>query len=635
VSGRHSANSMHAVRQLVLRPIRTSLLTIRGKILLAFLVLAAITFTLGRSAVNSVVESGRLVVQTYDRPLMSISYARLAQANFTEMRLNLALREGATEPEKREQLATRLNELAKSVRDDLDVAEERASSRNAINAARQALTDFEAWDALRLSRSDDTATRDALHRQAEVILQSLDNLGELTAEDGFRDRERALRSIETYRRLSIAFTVAALVLSMIIAVLLARRMVRPIAAASRAARRIAAGELDTEIIHAGSDELGQLLGAMSLMRDNIRSMVEREIAERRSAQAQLVDAIESSAEGLALVDADRRILIANSQMAAFFPDEASGLAPGSTLPRACDSALTLPTAELRLADGRWLRLSRSNTENGGFVLIASDITLLKEREDVLRNAKEQADRANRLKTDFLTNMSHELRTPLSAIIGFSEMIAKETLGSIGKPKYREFAEDILLSGRHLLDIIGEILDVAKLQAGTMEIRPRLIHPRSIVDGSVRIVRKQAQEAGVTLSVAMVDDVPMVMGDPLRLRQVLLNLLSNAIKFTPSGKSVTVAVVKSREAIRFEVRDNGIGMAAADIPRALEPFGQVDTSLSRLHGGTGLGLPLSKLLVERHGSAMTVESEPGKGTTVWFTLPIVLPTVSGRPLENVL
>ncbi len=635
MSGRRSAKSLNTVWQLALRPIRTLPLTIRGKILLAFLALAAITFLLGRSAVNSVVESGRLVVQTYDRPLMSISYARLAQANFTEMRLNLALRENAPGPAKRERLATRLDELAKSVRDDLDVAEERASSENAVNAARQALIDFEAWDTLRLSSPDDSATQDALHRRAEVILQSLDNLGELTADDGFRDRERALRSIEAYRRLSIAFTAAALLLSMIIAVMLARRMVRPIATASRAARRIAAGELDAEITHAGSDELGELLAAMSLMRDNIRSMVECEIAERRSAQAQLVDAIESSAEGLALVDGDRRILIANSQMAAFFPDEVSGLAPGSALPRVCEDALTLATAELRLADGRWLRLSRSETENGGFVLIASDITLLKEREDVLRNAKEQADRANRLKTDFLTNMSHELRTPLSAIIGFSEMIVKETLGPIGKPKYREFADDILLSGRHLLDIISEILDVAKLQAGTMEIRPRLIHPRSIIDGSVRIVHKQAQEAGVILRVVIDDDLPMVMGDPVRLRQVLLNLLSNAIKFTPEGRSVTVAVDECRDGIRFEVRDNGIGMAAADIPRALEPFGQVDSSLSRQHGGTGLGLPLSKLLVERHGSIMTVESEPGQGTTVRFTLPVVLPTISGRSLENAL
>ncbi len=608
-------------------------MTIRGKIFLAFLALAAITFALGRYAVHSVVESGRLVVQTYDGPLMSISYARLAQANFTDMRLNMALREDTTDPVRREWLSKRLDELAKSVRDDLDVAEERASSPNATHAARQARIDFDAWNALRLDRADDAATRDALHRRAETMLQSLDDLGELTAEDGFRDRERALASIKAYRRLSIVFTVVAVLLSMVVAMLLARRMVQPIAAASRAAQRIAAGELEAEIASAGSDELAQLLAAMSLMRDNIRYMVEREIADRRSAQAQLVDAVESSVDGLVLVDGDRRILIANSQMASFFPD--SGLTPGNALPSVCDSALSLPTAELRLADGRWLRLSRSNTENGGFVLIASDITLLKEREDSLRTAKDHADRANRLKTEFLTNMSHELRTPLSAIIGFSELIAKETLGPIGRPKYRDFADDILHSGRHLLDIISEILDVAKLQSDTMELRPRLIHPRSLVDGSVRIVREQAHETGVTLGVVMSDDLPMIVGDPVRLRQVLLNLLSNAIKFTARGGSVTLKVAMCCDGVRFEVRDTGIGMAAGDIPRALEPFGQVDTSLSRRHGGTGLGLPLSRLLVERHGSAMTVESELGHGTMVYFTLPLALPTARARPLEKVL
>ena len=142
-----------------------------------------------------------------------------------------------------------------------------------------------------------------------------------------------------------------------------------------------------------------------------------------------------------------------------------------------DPAVTKATAELRLADGRWLHLSRSDTDDGGFVLIASDISLLMERESVLRAAKEEADRANRAKTDFLTNMSHELRTPLSAIIGFSEMIVRETYGPVSQPKYRDFADDILHSGQHLLDIISEILDVAKLQSGTMELRLKPLRPR--------------------------------------------------------------------------------------------------------------------------------------------------------------
>ena len=259
------------------------------------------------------------MVQTYDKPLMSISYARLAQADFIAMRLASVLLEGASEPARRDKLETRLDELVKSVHDDLRVAEERSSSDRAAAAARQSSHDFDAWNALRLQGANEPVMRQDLHEQAETVLASLDNLGELTADDGFRERQRALASIEAYRRLSIGLSVGAVVLAMLVAITLARHMVRPIAAASRAARRIAAGELDVAIAPAGRDELGQLLAAMSVMRDNIRGMMEREVAARRSVQGRLVDAIESSPEGVALVDRDRRILIANSQMATFFP----------------------------------------------------------------------------------------------------------------------------------------------------------------------------------------------------------------------------------------------------------------------------------------------------------------------------
>ena len=172
--------------------------------------------------------------------------------------------------------------------------------------------------------------------------------------------------------------------------------------------------------------------------------------------------------------------------------------------------------------------------------------------------------------------------------------------------------DILHSGQHLLDIISEILDVAKLQSGTMELRLKPLRPRLIIDDAVRIVRKQAQGAGIALDALVPDNMPMIEGDPVRLRQVLLNLLSNAIKFTPRGGTVSLLLARCLEGIHIEVRDTGIGMAAADIPRALKPFGQVDTSLSRRHGGTGLGLPLCKLFIERHGGSMALHSEPGRG-----------------------
>lgn len=607
--------------------------TIRGKILLAFLALAAITGLLGAYAVGSVVQSGRLVVQTYDRPLMAISYARLAQADFTGIRLALERRGTArTEAERHEQ-DVRMDDLARAVCEDLAVAEERSSSPRATEAGRVALTAFESWDRLRrdiLPAGASPELQAALHEQAEKVLESLDTLGEITADDGFRDRERALASIDRYRVISTVAALSALVLGLLTAITLARHMVHPIAIASRAASRIAAGELDVEIVPAGRDELGQLLTSMMVMRDNIRAMMEREVSARRSAQSRLVSAIESSHDGVALVDADHRVLIANSQMAAFFPGCETGLAAGARLPAEIEPAMGQPTQEMRLADGRWLRLSRSTTPNGGWVLIASDITLLKDREERLRAARDEAQAANRAKTDFLTNMSHELRTPLSAVIGFSEMIVQETFGPVGRPQYREFAADILHSGRHLLEVITDILDIAKAQSGTIPLRLRPVRPQSVIRDAVRIVRSRADTGGIRLDVSLDDTLPTLTADPVRLRQVLINLLSNAIKFTPRAGAVTARAEAFGTGVLITVRDTGIGMAKQDIPRVLEPFVQVDSSLNRRHGGTGLGLPLSKLFVEMHGGLISIDSEPGQGTTVRVFLPTGGPSAGPPP-----
>ncbi len=597
--------------------------TVRGKILLAFLALATITGLLGAYAVSSVVESGRLVVQTYYPPLMAISYARLAQVDFTGMRLAMEHRATAPTDALRREHDARIEELAHAVHEDLGVAEERSSSSRATEAGATALLAFEAWDRLRRDLTAELASSGAvaaLHVQAEKVLEALDTLGEITADDGFRDRERALTSIERYRVVSTVAALSALALGLLTAIMLARQMVRPIATASRAASRIAAGELDVNIQPAGRDELGQLLTSMTVMRDNIRAMMEREVAARRSAQSRLVSAIESSHDGFALIDADHRVLIANSQMAAFFPGCAPDLAAGAPLPAAIEPAMAQPTMEMRLADGRWLRLSRSPTPSGGWVLIASDITLLKDREDRLRAARDEAEAANRAKTDFLTNMSHELRTPLSAVIGFSEMIVQETFGPVGKPQYRDFAADILHSGRHLLEVITDILDIAKAQSGTIALRLRPVQPQAVMQDAIRIVRNRAESAGVMLEVAMDGPLPILAADAVRLRQVLLNLLSNAIKFTPRGGSVAIRGEVLGAGLMITVHDTGIGMAKQDIPRALEPFVQVDTSLNRRYGGTGLGLPLSKLFVELHGGHLTIDSEPGQGTVVRVFLP---------------
>jgi signal transduction histidine kinase len=607
---------------------RQFFLTIRGKIMLAFTVLAMITGALGLFAVNSVVESGRLVVRTYDKPLMAISYARLAQADFNA--LELAIERLARDPSTKDVPDNRVGDLDHAVRADIKVSEERSATLTSAAAAQSATQAFDAWRATR-DAPPSVNQREALREQTARVLESLDLLGELTSDDGFRDRERSLALIARYRQLSILATILVLMIGFLVALTLARKMVTPIAAASHAAGRIAAGELNTVIRPGGKDELGRLLASMTMMRDNIQQMMDREIAARRSAQSQLADAIEGAPSGVALIGPEGRVLIANTLIRRFFPGRRNAFAAGERVPVEIDEGLAHPTGEMQLDDGRWIRLTHSPSKEGGMVLIASDISFLKEREEALRDARDEAEAANRAKTDFLTNMSHELRTPLSAVIGFSEMIVKETFGPVGQPQYKEFADDILHAGRHLMDVITDILDIAKAQSGTIELQKRTVRPEAVMRAAVRIVHEKARDANVTLVTQIEEHLPTVEADTVRLRQILLNLLSNAIKFTSAGGTINADVCRHPEGVALRVSDSGSGMAPGDIPRALQPFIQVDTSLARRHGGTGLGLPLTKIFVELHGGRLEIDSTINVGTTVTVILPA---SAGATPLSDV-
>ncbi|MBO6827097.1 MAG: PAS-domain containing protein [Sneathiella sp.] len=254
-------------------------------------------------------------------------------------------------------------------------------------------------------------------------------------------------------------------------------------------------------------------------------------------------------------------------------------------------------------------------------VIVRNITAQKKTQELLQKAKEEAEYASQLKGNFLANMSHELRTPLNAVIGFSEIIKGQIFGTVGSEKYVEYAEDIHASGVHLLELINDILDLSKADAGTMEIYEEQVDLEAVVKICTRIAETQRAKAGVELSVIMPDTLPELRADRKMLKQVLLNLLSNSIKFTPSGGQVTLAVEpKHGGGLNIIVKDTGIGIKENDIVKALTPFVQVDSELGRKYQGTGLGLPLSKELVELHGGTLTLESEFGVGSTVTIYLP---------------
>ncbi len=238
----------------------------------------------------------------------------------------------------------------------------------------------------------------------------------------------------------------------------------------------------------------------------------------------------------------------------------------------------------------------------------------------LRTAKEEAEAGARAKSAFLANMSHELRTPLNAIIGFSEIQRSQMAGPIGNEKYRSYADDICTSGRHLLHVINEILDFSKCNAGQLALENDTVDLDDMVDDCICFVKTAAERANVKISVVLDARLPGLLADARRVRQILINLLSNAVKFTPNGGSVRVSVACRNNGLTVSIADTGIGIAAEDIPLAMQPFGQIDSTLSRRYDGTGLGLPLAKQLIELHGGTIMIESAIGLGTTVTIAFP---------------
>jgi PAS domain S-box-containing protein len=252
--------------------------------------------------------------------------------------------------------------------------------------------------------------------------------------------------------------------------------------------------------------------------------------------------------------------------------------------------------------------------------IIFDITDRKAFEAALSRAKEQAESASHAKSEFLAVMSHELRTPLNAIIGFSEIVLRETFGPIANPRYREYVDDIRSSGGHLLALINDILDLSKAEAGQIELVEDVVEVEPLMEACVAMLSPRAEQAGVAIVAEIASDLPHVLGDERKLRQALLNLMSNGIKFTPPEGHVRLHARLIDGNLAIEVVDNGIGIAAADIPKALSPFGQIDSALSRRHAGTGLGLPLTKRLIEAHGATFRFVSEIGVGTTATLEFP---------------
>ncbi|HEX2117318.1 MAG TPA: PAS-domain containing protein [Alphaproteobacteria bacterium] len=362
----------------------------------------------------------------------------------------------------------------------------------------------------------------------------------------------------------------------------------------------------------------------------------REIAAKSE---QLEAALSNMSQGLCVYDAHQRLVLFNRRYLELYGLPADRVVPGTALRELMEISLKrgnytaeqgdrviaerLAMAESReqrvlrqkLQSGRVIEVTHRPLPNGGSVATFTDITDQESVTAALRAAKEQAELANRTKSEFLANMSHELRTPLNAIIGFSQIMTQQMFGPLGSPRYREYAGDVLSSSQHLLQIINDILDMAKIEAGRVELHEAAIELEKLFDDCLRLVRERAATAEIRLQQDLPDGMPQLLADERLVKQILLNLLSNAVKFTPRAGTVTLrARIEANGACVLSVADTGIGIAPDDIPKVMQPFGQVDGTYARTHGGTGLGLSIVRALVELHGGTFGLESTVGKGTT---------------------
>lgn len=388
-------------------------------------------------------------------------------------------------------------------------------------------------------------------------------------------------------------------------------------------------------------------------------------AHAQAAESRLRDGIESVSDAFVLFDRNDRLILWNQAFVDTFGFEAGAVRKGALkgdLNRIAGLAIRAehPAAggrsgarEVELHDGRWLQLVERFTADGGTVVTAADITAIKQQEaerqraaDSLRAMVEKleasqeklsllarkyeiamtrAEAANQAKSEFLANMSHELRTPLNAINGFSEIMTAEMFGPLGDARYKGYAADILKSGQHLLSLINDILDMAKIESGKMTLHYEAVSIHDVCADAARLMRGKVAEAGLTLTLDVPETLPELQADHRGLKQVMLNLISNAVKFTPEGGQIQVRAERLASGmVQLSVTDTGIGIAAEDVARLARPFEQVEGQHSKTTQGTGLGLALTKSLIELHGGEMWIDSEPGQGTTVAFTLPLDKP-----------
>ena len=371
---------------------------------------------------------------------------------------------------------------------------------------------------------------------------------------------------------------------------------------------------------------------------------QRSLAERSAeADLRLRDAIETIPEAFVLWDAENRMVMCNSHFQRLHQLPEDAVAPGTSYETIIETG-RMPvirtrlsgehsatpgarTFEAELNSCQWLHISERRTKDGGYVSVGTDITTIKMHEkslmdltDKYAREKRRAEEANATKSRFLANMSHELRTPLNAIIGFSEIMESGMLGPLGTEKYQEYCRDILSSGQYLLEVINDILDMSRIEAGRVKFDVEDFAFDKMLDESMRVIAGRASDKKIDVVANVAADLEMT-GDRRAIKQIAINLLSNAVKFTPDGGKINVSCKSRGDAVLLAISDTGIGIPKDALQRIGTPFEQVESQLTKTYHGSGLGLAIAKSLAHLHGGTMRIHSKLNEGTTVFVRLPI--------------
>ena len=582
---------------------------------------------LGGYAFHSISTTGAVVKNTFDRPLMAINYARSAGQTFTQMELDLV--SGADPEVVAEGLETFLS--------DLSVAKERSISDRSKSFFTDVETLTERWAKISMLNPAllSVAQRAEQARLATEIEDNLDIIVELQTNESFRNRESALEGVGKVERYSLMATGLALALSILLSSWLGLTIIRPLKSAALAARKISAGDLNTKIPEGGDDETGALLKTLSSMQDNIRGRMDREQSARALAQTRLAESLENSKDAIILTDASGQIIVANNQVQTMFPD-LDGVDILNTALETLFNRRGVPKNiphiydelhhEIRFDDGRWARINASDTEEGGRLIIWTDITAAKKDHQSLMIAKEQAEAANRAKTLFLAAMSHELRTPLNAVIGFADVMTMQHQQSGGDPKQLEMCQIISKNGDQLLKIVQDVLNIADTEnPEILSANLETVDLKEVVVFCLKTIASEMQPKRLRVIWDAQMDPVKVRGDRVRLQQAVLNLLSNAVKFNNEGGRIKVDIrLQLDNSVAIDVIDDGIGIKSENLTRMIEPFEQADNSYSRRYEGAGLGLSVVQKIMKLHKGQLRLRSSFGKGTCATLILPEALP-----------